>query len=120
MIHSISLSFGKGVPSLWYDTVKSGYDAKGWGILIQLHIGSFARPVRKFWTDKNPWQEEAWFTIRLPIIILPFISIAIHKFGIYLGGKAFTVDSDEPWAKESEYGKRMLTISATIRRTRDE
>ncbi len=115
----LKLELSKGVPALWYDTSKNTYDSKGWGIILLILVGEFARPVRKFWTKQNPWQDEAWFTIRLPFIILPYISIAIWRFGFYLGGKAFTVDADEPWAKPEEYGKRMLTLSATIRRTRD-
>lgn len=118
-VGGIKLSFSKAAPGLWYDTENLRYDEKGWGILLQIIWGSFARPVRKFWTNKNPWQEEAWFTIRLPFIVLPYISISIWRFGFYLGGKAFTVDDDEPWARPSEYGDEKVTISATIRRTRD-
>lgn len=115
----IEASISKTEVGLWYDHDRRKYDPYGWGIVVKVMAGSFARPVPKFWTKKNCWQEEAWFTVRLPFIVLPFISIAIWRFGFYLGGKAFTVDSDEPWAKPSEYGDKKLTISATIRKTRD-
>ena len=118
-IYGIKLCFSKAKPGLWYDTENYEYDPSGYGVLVQILCGSFARPVKKFWTNENPWQAQAWFTLRLPFIILPYISVAIGRYGFYLGGKAFTVDSDEPWARPEEYGKRKLTISATIRRTRD-
>lgn len=112
------IALQKAERGLWYDSDKRQYDETGWGIVFKLWAGSFARPVPKFWTNKNPWEEEAWFTIRLPFIVLPFLSIAIGRFGFYIGGKVFTVDPREPWAKPSEYGQDKLTISGTIRRTR--
>jgi len=117
-VYGISLSLSSFERALWYDSDKRIYNPKGVGIRLAIIVGRFARPIPKFWTDKNVWQEEAWFTIRIPFIILPFVSVAVGKFGFYLGGKVFTVDEDEPWAKESEYGQEMLTISATTRRTR--
>lgn len=118
-IHGVSASLGAFEQGLWYDSDRKQYNPHGWGIKLAIIVGSFARPVRKFWTKQNCWQEEAWFTLRLPFIILPFISIAIGRFGFYLGGKVFTADADEPWAKPEEYGKKMLTLSATLRRTRN-
>lgn len=117
-VHGISLMFSSFERGLFYDTDRRKYNPYGWGVVVKLVAGSFARPVPKFWTGENPWQEQAWFTLRLPFIVLPFISIAIGRFGFYFGGKAFTVDSDEPWARPGEYGDTKLTISATVRRTR--
>lgn len=117
-VHGISFSLSSFEGGLWFDHDDKKYQPSGWGIRLALLVGSFARPVPKFWTDENPWQEEAWFTLRLPIIVLPFFSFAIGKFGFYIGGKRFTVDSNEPWAKPFEYGSEMVTISATIRKTR--
>lgn len=113
------LVLSKAEKGLWYDHDEKSYDKKGWGIVIKLFTGAFARPISKFWRkNANPWKGDHWFVLRLPFIILPFVSIAIYNFGLYFGGKVFRVDKDEPWAKESEYGTKMLTISATIRRTR--
>lgn len=117
-VYGITLSFSSFERSLWFDHDRREYQPSGWGIKFHILCGSFARPVAKFWTDKNPWEEEAWFTIRFPFIVLPFISIAIGRTGLYLGGKAFTVDPREPWARASEYGAEKLTISATTRATR--
>jgi hypothetical protein len=91
------------------------YQPGGFGIRLAILVGKFARPIK---LNGNPWKEKPWFTLRLPIIILPFFSIAIGPFGFYVGGKAFNVDSYEPWARPEEAGLEMVTISATIRRTR--
>lgn len=117
-VHGISFSLSSFEGGLWFDHDGKEYQPRGWGIRLALLVGSFARPIPKFWTKLNPWQEAAWFTLRLPIIILPFLSIAIGPYGFYIGGKRFTVDADEPWAKPEEYGAQMVTLSFTVRATR--
>lgn len=116
--HLFEMALQKAESGLWYDADKKAYDPHGWGIVLKFLAGSFARPVPKFWTGENPWTQNAWFTIRLPFVVLPFLSIAAGSFGFYIGGKSFLVDPDEPWSKPSEWGRHKLTISATIRRTR--
>ena len=118
IIKLFQLVFSKSESGLWWDHDRRGYDENGWGVVLKFFAGSFARPVPKFWTKLNPWQEESWFTIRLPFVILPFFSICLGGFGFYLGGKVFTVDEDEPWSRDVEHGTDMLTISASLRRTR--
>lgn len=115
----IQLVISKAEAGLWYDHDKKSFDQSGWGICLKLFAGTFVRPVAKFWKKgANPWKGDHWFVIRLPIVILPFLSIALFNWGAYIGGKVFHVDSDEPWAKPSEYGKDMLTVSFTTRATR--
>lgn len=104
---------------LWYDHDDKTYDKKGWGFVFKVKAKRFARPVPKFWKKgANPWKGDHWFVIRLPFIVLPFLSVALRNFGFYIGGKVFRADKGEPWARKSEYGKDLLTISATLRKTR--
>lgn len=117
-IHGISLTLSSFEKGLWWDSDWRDYNPDGWGVRLHIVAGSFVRPVAKPWGDKNPWQEKAWFTMRLPWIILPFISIAFRGYGFYLGGKVLNVDPDEPWARPEEYGTQKITFSFTVRSTR--
>jgi len=122
-------SFERG---LWFDSDRREYHPDGWGIKFSLVCGRLIRPVPRFWIKgSNPWKgDEPWFVIRIPLIVLPFISIALGKYGIYLGAKTFSVSSEHitddrygKWLKPSEKGtdedpREYLTISASIRSTR--
>lgn len=114
--NGISLTLSQAERGLWYDSDRRQYNDRGWGITVKLLWGRFARPVPRF--RNNPWKTKPWFTIRLPFIVLPFISIAVGRYGFYIGGKIVDVDADEPWANPNEYGTSIVTISATTRRTR--
>ena len=132
IIHLFQIVFSKSEKGLWYDQDERKYDIKGWGIICKVWIGKMIRPVPKFWIkDSNPWQGDfPWFVIRCPWMIVPFISIAIRKFGIYFGFKTFEVkdkhrsnDRYGRWMRKEEFGTDekpagYLTSSMSIRRTR--
>jgi len=94
---------------------------KGWGIKFAIMAGKLVRPVGKiykkeFWCGGkgqfNPWRcpkENIWFTIRVPFIIMPFLSLAWDKYGFYIGAKPFTVtpghaERYKNWIKDEEIG----------------
>ncbi len=132
VIRLLELVFCKAERGLWYDHDKKIYDEKGWGITIKLFAGKMIRPVRKFWIkDSNPWKgDEPWFVIRIPFVVVPFVSIAIWNFGAYFGFKVFDAKdkhrSDDrygKWMRENEFGTdaepaEYLQLSATTRSTR--
>lgn len=106
-VHGIELSLNKLEQGLWYDSDKKIYDPKGWGITLQLSAGPMTRPIPKVW--KYPpfrWKtwDDPWFVIRSPFVLGVFISVAIGKYGFYLGFK--------------NHGDKELVPSATIRSTR--
>lgn len=114
-VYDLSLSFSSFERGLWFDHDKREYQPEGWGIRLAVLIGEFARPIA---LGSNPWKEKPWFVIRLPFLVLPFLAVAIGKYGFYIGGKAFDVDAGEPWANPEEVGKELLTVSTTIRKSR--
>lgn len=126
----VQLIFSKAENSLWYDQDKRIYDPKGWGICLKLYAGKMIRPVPKFWIkNSNPWQgDEPWFVIRVPFMLGPFLSIALGKYGFYIGFKRFTAkESYKPrygvWMRDDEFGPddnpaEYIQLTATIRRTR--
>ena len=116
--YPLQVVISKAERGLWYDSNERVYDPNSWSIMFKVYAGKFARPIAKPFSGENPWSGKAWFTLRLPFMILPFLSIAYKKFGFYVGGKIFYVDKDEPWARLDEHDKLRLTISMTIRRTR--
>lgn len=94
---------------------------KGWGIKLALMVGKLVRPVGKiykkefWWGGKgqyNPWKcpkENIWFTLRIPFVIMPFISVALGKYGFYAGAKPFRVaphneERYKNWVKKEEVG----------------
>jgi hypothetical protein len=135
-VYGISLSLGSFERGLWFDHDRRDYQPEGWGIRLHIAVGKLIRPVPKFWYSKkqnrykhnNPWKgDEPWFVIRLPIIIGPFISIALGRFGAYLGCKTFLVteahlgpDRYGKWLTEDErrVPGEYLQLTATTRRTR--
>lgn len=132
VIELVQIVLSKSERGLWYDSDECNYDEKGWGAVFKLRFGKMIRPVPKFWKkDQNPWKgDEPWFVIRIPWMVVPFISIAIWKYGVYLGFKTFLVTdkhrSDDrygKWMRENEFGTddkpaEYLQLSATVRRTR--
>lgn len=128
----LQLIISKAEEGLWYDSDLKVYDSNGWGICLKFYIGKVIRPVPKFWIKgSNPWRgDDPWFVIRIPFVIVPFLSIAIHKFGFYIGFKTFNVEEKHrslsrygKWMRNEEFGSERpatyLTLSVTIRRTRD-
>jgi len=145
-VYGISLTVGSFEKGIWYDSDKTVYHPKGYGIRFHVVCGKLLRPVpcfykRDYWKwlfrkstsgiNYNCWKGgEYWFVIRIPVIILPFISIAIGKFGLYFGGKTYGVTTElytnaryKRWIKYKECGPvgdeyRYVSISASLRGSR--
>ena len=135
----ISLVLSSYERSLWFDHDIREYNPKGWGIELELVWGKMIRPVPKFWKkgfwkgedEYNPWKGgEYWFIIRCPMIG-PFISVALGRYGVYLGLKTFraykgqhdTLERYGKWMREDEFGTEdnpriYLQLSASTRSTR--
>lgn len=125
--------------SLWWDHDRRAYNPSGFGIKLSLLAGKMIRPVPKFWrlgfwrgeNAYNPWKGgEYWFIVRIPLLVAPFISIAIGAWGIYLGCKTFEIEPEHEvtarygkWLRKGEAGTDAepavyMQLTATMRRTR--
>lgn len=82
----------------------------GRAFLLRWACGPFARPVSYPW-GPNPWNEWRLFTIRLPYVCLPFLSVSARWFHGYIGGKSFMVDASHTWAHPDDYGTQFVTVS---------
>lgn len=91
---------------LWYDALDNFYQKPGWGIKLAIRWGPMVCPIKRPRSKESRWNDP-WFTIRLPWVIGPFISIALGTRGLYLGLK------DNGWGLNN-----ILILSATIRRDR--
>ena len=132
LIPIIEFSISKPEKGLWYDSDEKTYDKKGWGIVFKLWTGKLIRPVPKFWIKgSNPWQGDVpWFVIRIPFVVVPFVSVAIWNWGMYFGFKEFEVKDKHRsngrygvWMRESEFGTdenpaEYLTFSISTRMSR--
>lgn len=129
-VRGLSLSLGKFERGLWYDHDKQQYDEHGFGIKLDFVAGHMLDPLRKPFSRENPWKGGEYAgVLRMPFAG-PFCSIALGRFGIYLGFKTYEVTTAH--ASEDRYGKWIrpnevppegktyvyLCPSATIRRTR--
>jgi len=145
-VYGISLSLSSFEKGLWFDHDECEYQPAGYGIRFHIAWGKMIRPIACFhkidyWKhllglknsgeNYNPWQGgKYWFVLRVPFVIGPFLAIAFHKYGMYIGFKSFgvtsrlnTPDRYGKWMREDEFGTveneaRYLTFSATIRNTR--
>lgn len=132
VVKLLELSVSKAEKGLWYDHDEKTYDKKGWGLVFKVWAGKMIRPVSKFWIkDSNSWKgDEPWFVIRIPFVIVPFVSISVWNFGVYFGFKVFEVKnkhrSDDrygKWMREDEFGTdenpaEYVQLTASVRRTR--
>ena len=140
-IGGISLSLSSFETGLWFDHDEDIYQPAGWGIRFHIVWGKWMQPIPRFW-EKGWWDVEHnvehnywkggkyWFVLRVPFMIAPFISIALGKYGFYLGWKTYgvtkrlnTPERYGKWIRENECGElddecRYLQLSATIRATR--
>lgn len=129
-VRGVSVSLGKFERGLWYDHDKQEYDEHGFGIKLDLVGGNMLRPLKNPFSGDNPWKGgEASGVLRFPFIS-PFFSIALGKFGLYIGCKTYEVTTEHgeddrygKWIKSKEVppeGKTYIYLcpSATIRRTR--
>ena len=144
-VHGITFTIGSFENGIWYDSDRSMYHPKGCGIRFHVVCGKLLQPIPRFykldywrWLLRKPhlcnhnyWKGgEYWFVIRIPIIVLPFISIAIGKLGLYFGGKTYGVTTRlytnaryKRWIKREECGPtnneyRYVLISSSWRKTR--
>lgn len=112
---------------LWFDSDEHYTDkksGKGWGIVFKLRGGQVIRPINGKWfgDGQGGGYPTRVLKFNCPIPVLPFFSIAIGRFGFYVGFKDFGVDSvhyknwlPTDWVKE---GNTALCPSFSIRRTR--
>lgn len=120
---------------LWYDHDRRDYQAKGWGVMFKLKAGHCIRHgLRpKYWF--RSWRGEefpsAWkafdpkyhFIIHIPFMIVPFFSIALGSYGLYIGFKNARIEKPEQFGKMFELsqikkGSQALVLSASWRRSR--
>lgn len=98
-VHGVQFTFGDLEKGLWVDDDKQ--EKYSWGIKLVLAYGRMYRPIPKFWKYKfnagwennpNPWRnpDDLLVTLKFPWIIGPFLSIAIKRFGFYIGLKPHT------------------------------
>jgi hypothetical protein len=131
-VHGISFSLSSLEKGLWFDHDKREYQPEGWGIRVHVVAGRMIRPVPRFWKSYSQWNtwHDPWFVIRIPFLVMPFLSVALGSLGFYIGFKTFVCTSKS--SSESIYGKWLrveeqgtdedpaeyITLSATARRTR--
>lgn len=91
------LTLGKLESGNWVDDDERDRTFRSWGIKLVLAAGKIYRPFPKFWRYKiggnwknapNPWTDpdDCWFVLR-GWGFGPFLSIAIRRFGFYVGFK---------------------------------
>lgn len=115
---------------LWWDADKHHDQANakngkpGFGIVIGLRAGRWYEPFGASRAiGANRWTSgKHWFVVpRIPFVY-PFLSVAIGRFGFYVGWKAYGVDWPEykAWARAEDIktGNTALTLSASFRRSR--
>jgi len=124
-VKGICLTFCTDEGDLWWDAdsqYRSPEGKKGFGIMIALRWGKLLQPIGTKIFNNVWFRGDVLFTLRIPFVVLPYISIAIGKFGLYFGGKIYGVDRVEylRWAYPDEIkkGNTALALSASIRRTR--
>ena len=119
--------------NLWWDHARKEYNPRGFGVMAGIRAGWHYAPIGQLWRpefwmlkkgDKeyNGWEGKYWFVARFPIIF-PYISVALGRFGLYLGVKPFHICRPRyyKWLPEwEEYTQEdeVLTLTASIRRTR--
>ena len=120
----------KSEDGLWYDHDDRQYDNHGWGFVLKFRSGDIIRPYTRFkyWFKlvPNKWNNfnsNVHGLIQFKSIIpLPFLSISMGRFGLYIGFKEseFNTDKYIPMLGRAQVykGSKALILSATIRRTR--
>ena len=124
------LVLSKSEKGLWYDHDERTFDARGWGIAIKFFAGPIVRPITKpqYWFKKgipSKWNEfdTKWhFLLKLWWPLCPFLSVALGKYGVYIGFKVFDLESAKyrQMVGEDEVypGSQALTPSITTRISR--
>ena len=115
---------------LWWDHDEREYQPSGWGVTLKLFAGPVVRPVTKprFWFVKgvpSKWNEfnpDYHWLLRFWLPACPFLSVAVGRYGFYLGFKVFDLESAKyrqmVGDKHVFAGSQALTPSVTTRTTR--
>lgn len=138
-VYGISCSLSSFEDGNWYDSDEKVYHPAGIGIKFDLVCGKMIRPIPCIWKlgfwrgerEYNPWKGgRYWFIIRIPFVIGPWLSIAVGRYGLYLGMKVFQISPKHEgpdrygwWLEPGEAGTKeepaeYLQLSASIRNTR--
>lgn len=121
--------------SLWWDNDEHhpGDGKPGWGIVFKLRGGDVVRPIGhprawfrqdapNVWFSTDPAARWKVWRFYCPLPVLPFVSIALGRYGFYAGFKDFRVLHDEyrAWLPAAEVyeGSVALSPSVSWRRTR--
>ena len=122
-VKGISLTLCTDEEQLWWDGDSDLRGTKpGFGIILSIRIGKVMRPFS--FGDGNPWSDpgKAKWVLRIPIFIMPFLSVAIGQYGFYIGGKVYGVDQEhyKNWTLDSDVapGNTAICPSVSIRKTR--
>lgn len=137
-VRGLDFQFSSHENGLWFDSDKQKYTPTGFGIKFTLYCGKLLMPVPNifksgWWKNElayNPWSGEyRLFTLRIPFIIFPYFSIALYKYGFYIGVKEYGANKiDHPhylkWMKTTEIGsdrqneEQYLCFTSTTRKSR--
>lgn len=136
LIRWIGLSIGTPEHQLWFDHDKKEYNPHGWGVVFHLKGGWMIRPFTrpKWLIDKyihkdpipNGWKyfdPKFHMLVRFWFPVLPFFSLAIGKYGIYVGFKEYRLSNLEQDGRligrsNVEPDARALAWSISTRTTR--
>ena len=127
----ISLEFKTDERNLWWDSDDPYWGPEfcpngkpGFGVVVALRWGTLLGVIPFLKKNApNPWFEKPWKVYHFPFIILPYISVAVGRYGFYLGGKSYGVNREEylTWVPRKDMVQdrsRALCLSASIRKTR--
>ena len=77
--------------ALWWDSDQHQQaKARGWGLVLSLRGGDVVRPFGGQWFGPDFPRRVLRFSCPLPV--LPFISVALGRYGFYIGFKTFGAD----------------------------
>lgn len=89
-----SLSLSTLEHALWWDSDQHKQsEAKGWGVVLSFRGGDVVRPLNGSWFgDHSGGFPTKVLRFRCPLPVLPFLSVAMGRFGFYVGLKTFGAD----------------------------
>jgi len=85
------IRFGSYQGGLYHDSHPTEDIPIGWGLRLAILWGPLLWNMPKFW-KRDAWldrniPENIWFTINLPIMAGPLLSVGLKKYGFYIGFK---------------------------------
>jgi hypothetical protein len=108
---------------LWWDSDNhhSGEGKPGGGLVFKLRAGQVVRP----WGHANAAKPNQWwfprgvFRFKFPLPFLPYLSLAIGRYGFYVGFKEYEFEPHYATWWPAGYARvQTLCPSASFRRTR--